>query len=84
MKKVILTLWLVLFWAMVAVAAVDINSAGKQELESLPGIGPAKAEEIIKYREDHGPFRSVDDLAKVKGIGRQSIETLRDHIEISN
>jgi competence protein ComEA len=82
MKKVILVVWLVFFWVAVAFAAVDINSAGKQELEALPGIGPAKAEAIIQYRQDNGLFATVDELTKVKGIGEKSLEDLRGHIEV--
>jgi competence protein ComEA len=82
MKKVILMVWLIILWAAVAVAAVNINTAGQKELAALPGIGTTKAEAIVKYREEHGAFASVDDLAKVKGIGLKSLENLREHIEV--
>jgi competence protein ComEA len=82
MKKVILMVWLIFLWAAVAIAAVNINTAGQKELADLPGIGATKAEAIVKYREEHGPFASVDDLAKVKGIGQKSLENLREHIEV--
>jgi competence ComEA-like helix-hairpin-helix protein len=48
---------------------VDLNMASAQELDRLPGIGPAKAQAIVAYREKHGPFRSGLDLAGVPGIG---------------
>jgi len=57
---------------------VDINRAGARELaEKLNGIGPAKSRAIVLYRELHGPFRKVDDLIKVKGIGPRTLEKNR-------
>ena len=55
---------------------MNINTATKDELMTLPGIGEAMAERIILYREENGPFRKVDDLVKVKGIGSKKIERL--------
>jgi competence protein ComEA len=58
--------------------SVNINTADAQSLTAgLKGIGPAKAEEIIKYRESYGPFSSVDELAEVKGVGKSTIEKNR-------
>jgi len=56
---------------------VDLNKATAAELDLLPGIGPAKASRIIEYREAHGPFRRLSDLAKVGGISRDCIQKLR-------
>lgn len=56
---------------------IDINHATAQQLDELPGIGPAKAAAIVADRETNGPFRSVDDLDRVKGIGAKMIEKLR-------
>jgi competence protein ComEA len=50
---------------------VHLNSAGIDDLEQLPGVGPALAERIVDYRTEHGPFRSVDDLRAVSGFGGQ-------------
>lgn len=61
---------------------VNINTATAAELESLPGIGPAKAAAIIRYRENNGPFRNAEDLAQVSGIGAATVEALRDHITL--
>jgi len=57
---------------------VDLNSAGIDELEELPGIGPAKAESIVAYRTEHGPFHSLDELANVSGIGKSIIDRIAD------
>jgi len=61
---------------------VNINSATLEELESLPGIGPALGQRIIDYREQHGPFSSVDDLLNVSGIGDQRLADLRDLVTV--
>ena len=63
-------------------AATNINTASQTELESLQGIGPAKAKAIIEYREKNGSFASVDDLQKVAGIGSATIKQLRDEIVV--
>jgi len=59
---------------------IDLNAASQEALESLPGIGPSKASDILAYREEHGPFASVDDLVNVPGIGASTVETLRDFL----
>lgn len=56
---------------------IDLNAASAAELESLPRIGPALARRIIEDRAEHGPFASLDDLDRVKGIGKRTIELLR-------
>ena len=61
---------------------VDVNLAGADDLDRLPGVGPATAAAIIAYREQHGPFRSVDDLAEVRGIGRAKLEQLRPLVRV--
>ncbi|WP_100408324.1 helix-hairpin-helix domain-containing protein [Bacillus solitudinis] len=59
-----------------------INQASPAEFEALPGIGPAKANAIVSYREEHGPFNEIEDLLKVSGIGSKSFEQLRELIKI--
>ena len=61
---------------------VDLNRATASELASLPGVGEAKAQAIIAYREAT-PFASVDDLLRVKGIGDKLLEQLRDRVEVT-
>jgi comEA protein len=58
-------------------APVNINTASGPELETLDGIGPVLAARIIAYREQHGPFRSVNDLDDVPGIGPKRLEAVR-------
>ena len=59
---------------------IDLNAADAYDLDRLPGIGPAKAEAILTYREEHGPFQSVDDLLSVSGIGEVTLENLRPYV----
>ncbi len=61
---------------------VNINTAVKQELMAIPKIGPITAERIIRFRDDFGPFQSIDDLAKIKGIGPKTLERLKTRIII--
>ena len=61
---------------------IDINTAGLSELTSLPGIGKGKAQKIIDYREANGPFKSVDELTKVKGIGANTLDKFRDQVSV--
>ncbi|HEY9194443.1 MAG TPA: helix-hairpin-helix domain-containing protein [Methyloversatilis sp.] len=60
-----------------ALAVIDLNSASASELDGLPGIGPGRAQAIVDYRQAHGPFTSVDDLGKVKGIGDKTLAEVR-------
>lgn len=64
-------------------APIDINKAGAAALESLPGIGPKLAGEIIRHREERGRFSSVEDLLSVKGIGEKKLSAIRDLVTVS-
>lgn len=82
MKRIIGTLYLSLGLAFGAQAAVDLNTATQSELESVKGLGPAKAKAIIEYRQKNGPFKSVNDLDKVKGFGQASIRKLASELTV--
>lgn len=58
-------------------APINLNTATKQQLMSLPGIGPAFAERILSYRNQRGSFSSIDELLNVKGIGEKKLQKLR-------
>ena len=59
---------------------ININTAGPEELQLIPGVGPAIAGRIIEYREDHGQFQSIEEIKNVKGIGDKTFEKIKDHI----
>ena len=61
---------------------VNINLATPSELDSLPGIGPAKAAQIVAYRQRQ-PFRSLADLKKIGGLGAKRLEALRPHVSFT-
>ncbi|KZD34442.1 Late competence protein ComEA DNA receptor [Bacillus cereus] len=61
---------------------VQINVASKEQLEKITGIGSRKAESILKYREEHGPFQKIEDLLEIDGIGVKSLEKIKDQIII--
>ena len=63
-------------------AKVNINRADESELLKLTGIGPSKASAIIKYREESGPFGSIEDIMNVSGIGEKTFEVIHQSIEV--
>ena len=65
-----------------AFAAINLNTATKEELVALPGIGPAKAQAILDYRNAHGQFKSVEELKDVKGIGAKRFEKLKGELTV--
>lgn len=62
--------------------AVDLNTATEAQLKSIKGIGDAKAKAIVEYRTKNGNFKSVDDLAKVKGFGKKTVEQIKDLVTV--
>lgn len=61
---------------------VNINTASKEELLTIPGVGEAKAEAILAYREENGPFSSIEELKKVDGIKDGVFSKMKEHIEV--
>ena len=82
MKSIILSVVLFMFMVTAVWAKVNINTAGVAELEALPGIGPSKAEAIVKYREANGNFQHVGDVVLVKGIGEKLFKKISGEIEV--
>lgn len=77
MKKLILLAWLgvISFVTPVFAAPVNINTADAKTIaDALQGVGLSKAEAIVKYRTEHGPFKTLEELANVPGIGEKTIE----------
>jgi competence protein ComEA len=79
-SAIVLALALVSQWA---IAAVNLNTATKEELIALPGIGPAKAQAILDYRKANGGFKSVEELKDVKGIGAKRFEKLKPELTVA-
>lgn len=75
---------LMLFASIAAAESVNINSADAQALAALKGVGPAKAAAIIADRDANGPFSSVEDLMRVRGIGEKTVEMNKDTMTVGN
>ena len=82
MKKFTLSIILLLFLATVAIAKVNINTASVNELQTIKGIGQVKAEAIVKDRQKNGKYRSIEDLARVKGIGPRTVKKIKEEITV--
>ena len=61
---------------------ININTATQQEFETLPGIGPAKASTFIQYREEHGPFATLEEIQNISGVGEKTFEKLKEYIYV--
>lgn len=65
------------------IGIININTAGSNELQRLPGVGPATAEKIIAFREANGPFNDTRDIMLVSGIGEKKYEKMREYITVN-
>lgn len=65
-------------------ARLDINRASAGELIAVPGIGQVTADRIVQWRKEHGPFKRVEDLMKVKGIGERSLDKIRPYVKVGD
>jgi len=63
---------------------IDLNRAEAWLLEALPGIGKTRAQAIVDYRNENGPFKRIEDLLQVKGIGQGTFEKIKDYITVSD
>mgnify|MGYP003778165219 CR=1 FL=1 len=73
-----------LFSPLALAEVVNINTADAQTLaDNIIGVGMKRAQEIINFREEHGPFKSVDELTQIKGIGLKLVEQNRDNLKVS-
>src|SRR5450432_68259 len=82
MKRFVLLLVTLLF-SVFALAAVNINTATKEELDALPEIGPVKAQAIVDYRAKNGPFKTPEDIMKVSGIKEGTFGKIKGMISVS-
>src|SRR5947208_15794506 len=62
---------------------ININTAASEELQQVPGIGPATAEKILQMRKSYGTFKSVDDLLAIRGIGKKRLEKMRKYLTVA-
>lgn len=83
MKKIFALFLVLLAYASAAIAAVNINTANVEQLQSLPGIGPVKAQAIVQYRAKNGLFKTLEDLKKVDGIGDKTFEGLKNQVTLT-
>jgi competence protein ComEA len=63
---------------------IDINRASPEDFKKLPGIGPGLARQIVAYRQKHGPFRRVEELMAIRGIGYKKWEAIRPYIRVGS
>ena len=82
MKKLLLVLLAFFAFSGMAMAAVNLNTASKDELQAVNGIGPKKADAIVEYRKKNGSFKTVDDLKNVKGFGDKSVANMRSELTV--
>lgn len=83
MKKLLLAFTAFVLSTSIAMATVDLNTATKDDLAGVKGIGPVKAQSIIDYRKKNGSFKSVDELESVKGFGGKSVKKIRSELTVS-
>jgi competence protein ComEA len=63
---------------------ININQADLAELDKIPGIGPARAADIINYRQSHGGFKTIEEIKNIKGIGDKTFESMKDLISVGD
>ena len=68
--------------ATVPAETINLNHATAEELQALTGVGPALSERIVLYRNEHGPFQSVDQLTEVKGLGQAKLAKFKERVTV--
>ena len=63
---------------------IDLNKASAEQLVALPGVGPAIAKRIVDFREKNGPFKRVEDLLKVRGVGEKSFQKIKGRVRVGD
>lgn len=82
-RNMVVALALLLFTSLANANPININTASASVLaESIVGVGPGKAAAIVEYRTQNGPFLSIEDLAKVSGIGSKTIEANKENLSV--
>ena len=82
-RVLLCSLFLTLLSTIAVAAPIDINTADAKTLAAvMPGVGPKTAQAIVDYRTQKGPFKSVDELTKVKGIGTKTLERSRANLTV--
>jgi len=84
LKRCTLILILILPALLFAAGTININTADKETLMSIKGVGERRAEAIIQYREENGPFTSIDELTEIRGIGQSLIDSNRDTLTVKD
>jgi len=69
-------------WARDLIEKIDINEADEETLEKIPEISSKLASKIVKYRKEHGPFQSLEDLLEIKGLGKKKLAGIRPHVTL--
>ncbi len=67
-----------------ATAIVNLNTATAEQLDTLPGVGPKVAARIVEYRQKNGPFKKIEDVMNVKGIGEKNFLKIKDRITVGS
>ena len=69
--------------ASTVIGTIHLNQATAEQLQALPGVGPALSERIVVYRTEHGPFSSVDQLTEVKGVGQAKLAKFKNQLTVN-
>jgi competence protein ComEA len=83
-RKFLIVVFVIAVSISAAFAGVNINTASQLELQTLPGVGPAMAKAIIDYRTNKAPFKTIEDIQKVKGLSKATFDKIKSQISVSD